>query len=80
MGRDAAAVYDDLAAQLKQASMSFDFPLSTGEVERREFTFPDLEAASGFLYSETARMMFLRALAFYARDENLVPLARVVYN
>ncbi|MBI5840710.1 MAG: alpha/beta fold hydrolase [Chloroflexi bacterium] len=80
MGRDAAAVYDELAAQLKQAPMSFGFPLSTGEVERREFTFPDLEATSGFLYSETARMMFLRALAFYARDENLVPLARVVYN
>jgi pimeloyl-ACP methyl ester carboxylesterase len=80
MGRDAVAVYDDLAAQLKQAPMTFDFPLSTGEVEHREFTFPDLEATSGFLYSETARMMLLRALAFYSRDGTLVPLARVVYN
>lgn len=80
MGRDAVAVYDELAAQLKQESIKFDFPLSTGEVQPREFSFSDLEATSGFLYSETARMMFLRALAAYARDDTLVPLARVVYN
>jgi len=80
MGRDALAVYDKLAAQLKQAPIAFDFPLSTGKVERREFTFSDLEAAAGFLYSETARMMFQRALAAYERDQTLVPLARVAYN
>jgi len=80
MGRDALAVYDGLAARLKQAPLAFDFPLSTGEVERREFTFPDLEATTGYLYSEAARMLFLRALAAYARDDTLVPLARVLYN
>ncbi len=80
MGRDALAVYDELAAQLKQAPISFDFPLSTGGVEQRELTFSDLESTSGFLYSETGRMLFLRALAAYARDNTLVPLARVVYN
>lgn len=80
MGREAVAVYDELAAQLKQAPMTLDFTLSTGEVQQREFTFPDLEATSGFLYSETARMIFLRALAAYARDDTLIPLAHVVYN
>ena len=80
MGLDAVAVYDELAAQLKQAPVIFDFPLSIGGVEQREFTFADLEATSGFLYSETARMMFLRGLASYARDNSLVLLARVAYN
>ena len=80
MGRDAVEVYDELAAQLKQAPMTFDFPLSTGGVVQREFSFAELEATSGFIYSETARMIFLRALAAYARDNTLVPLARVAYN
>ena len=80
MGRDAVAVYDELAAQLKQAPIVYDFPLSTGETEQREFTFSDFESTSGFLYSETARMIFLRGLASYARDGSLVLLARVAYN
>lgn len=80
MGSDAVAVYDDLAARLKESPLSYDFPLSTGEKVQRDFTFADLEATTGFLYSETARMIFLRALAAYARDETLVPLARVLYN
>lgn len=80
MGRDAVAVYDELAAQLKQGPMSFEFPLSTGIVEPREFTLSDLEATSGYLYSESARMVFLRALAAYSRDNTLIPLARVAYN
>ena len=80
MGRDAVAVYDELAAQLKRAPIVYDFPLSTGGTEQREFTFSDLESTSGFLYSETARMIFLRGLAAYARDNSLVLLARVAYN
>lgn len=80
MGKDAVKVYDELAQRLKLAPIVFDFPLSSGGIESREFTFADLEATSGFLYSETARMIFLRALAYYARDNTLVPLARVVYN
>ncbi|MBC7879311.1 MAG: alpha/beta fold hydrolase [Anaerolineales bacterium] len=81
MGGDAVAIYDNLAAQLKQSPKSFEFPLSTGEVEQREFTFTDLEsAASGFIYSETPRMMFLRSLMAYARDGTLVPLARILYS
>ncbi len=80
MGKDAVEVYDELAAKLKQAPIAFDFPLSTGETRQREFSFAELEATSGFIYSETARMIFLRALAAYARDNTLVPLARVAYN
>ncbi len=81
IGGDAVAAYDALASRLKEAPLSFDFPLIAGGVSRRTFTFADLEtAASSFLYSETERMIFLRALAAYARDENLIPLARILYN
>jgi len=80
MGSEAVAVYDALAARLKESPLPFDFPLAAGGVSQREFTFADLEATTGFLYSETARMIFLRALAAYARDGDLVPLARVLYN
>ncbi|MBK9924264.1 MAG: alpha/beta hydrolase [Anaerolineales bacterium] len=80
MGRDALTIYDELSTQLKQAPATFEYTLPNGAVEQREFNFADLESASGFLYSETARMIFLRALASYARDGSLVPLARVVYN
>ncbi|MBV6393239.1 MAG: hypothetical protein KPEEDBHJ_02476 [Anaerolineales bacterium] len=80
MGRDAVVVYDELAAQLKQGPISFNFPLSTGGMDARNFSLADLESTAGFLYSGTMRMIFLRALAAYARDNTLVPLARVVYN
>jgi pimeloyl-ACP methyl ester carboxylesterase len=80
MGRDAVAVYDELAAQLKQGSISFDFPLSTGQVQQREFTLSLLESVAGYLYTESDRMVLLRALAAYSRDQTLVPLARVAYN
>jgi len=81
MGGDAVAAYDALAARLKESPISFDFPLGAGGGSRRTFTFADLEtAAAGFLYDETGRMIFLRALAAYARDGNVVPLARVLYS
>lgn len=81
MGADALAVYDALAARIKQAPLPFDFPLPSGGVATRQFTFSDLEtAAGGYLYSETARMIFLRALAAYARDGSLAPLARLLYD
>jgi hypothetical protein len=74
-------VYEGLATRLKNASLTFEFPLASGKKEKRIFSFSDLEtAASGFLYSENARMIFLRALASYARNGDLVPLARVLYN
>lgn len=81
MGEDAVTVYDGLAALLKQAPQPFDFPLPSGGTASREFTFSDLEtSAAGYLYSEGARMIFLRALASYARSGDLVPLARTLYD
>jgi len=81
MGSDALLVYDTLAANLRQEPQAVDFPLPTGGTASRMFTFSDLEtAASGFLYSEGARMIFLRALASYARDGTLVPMLRLLYN
>ena len=81
MGGDAVVAYDALAASLKSAPLSFSFPLPSGGVADRSFTFGDLEsAASGYMYSESERMLFLRALAVYARNGDLAPMARVLYN
>lgn len=81
MNGDAVTVYDDLAARLKISPLPFEFPLPSGEKETRGFTFSDLEtAASSYMYSETARMIFLRALASYARTGDLVPMARILYD
>ncbi len=81
MGRDAVTVYDDLAARLKISPLPFEFPLPSGKKETRGFTLSDLEtSASSYMYSETARMIFLRALASYARAGDLVPMARVLYD
>jgi pimeloyl-ACP methyl ester carboxylesterase len=81
MGEDALVVYDRLAAQLKASPQAFDFPLPSGGLARRMMTFSDLEAAAaGYLYSETQRMVYLRALAAYAWDGDLVPMARILYD
>ena len=80
-GGDAVAAYNKLSGRLKQSPLDFEFPLPSGAKEKRTFSFADLEAAaSSFMYSETARMIFLRAIAAYSRTEDLVPLARVFYN
>jgi pimeloyl-ACP methyl ester carboxylesterase len=81
MGEDAVAVYENLAARLRASPKPFDFPLPSGGVAQREFILGNLEtAASGYLYSEGARMIFLRALAAYARNGDLAPMARVFYD
>lgn len=91
MNGDAVETYNTLAARLREESLPFDFPLPSGKKAARSFSYSDLEiAASGYVYSETARMIFLRALAAYARDgdssiakhsgQGLVPMARVLYD
>ena len=81
MGEDALAIYDRMAAQLRDSPQAFDFPLPSGGLARRTMSLSDLEtAAGGYLYSETARMIFLRALAAYAWDGNLGLMARVLYD
>lgn len=80
-GGDAVAAYDKLAALLEQGPQPFDFPLPSGGTARRAFNFADLEyAATSYLYSESSRMLFLRALAGYSRSKDLVPLARALYD
>ncbi len=79
-GGDALAAYDDLAARLARAPLPFDFPLPSGGTAHRTFTLADLEAATaGYLYSEGERMILQRAIAAAARDD-LVPLARILYD
>jgi pimeloyl-ACP methyl ester carboxylesterase len=92
-GQDAIAVYNQLSFQLKKplndclgcsaelTPRPFKFPLPAGGIAQRNFSFSDLETgASSYMYSEGARMIFLRALAAYVRNEDLVPLARILYN
>jgi len=80
-GGDAIAAYDRLAARLKNGPLAYDFPLPSGGKASREMTFADLEtAASSYMYSESARMLFLRALAAYSQNEDLAPLARILYD
>jgi pimeloyl-ACP methyl ester carboxylesterase len=80
-GGDAVAAYTKLAEKLKQAPIEFGFPLPSGETAKRTFTFSDLESsASSYMYSESGRMIFIRALVAYSRNADLAPLARVFYN
>ncbi|MGH2621846.1 MAG: alpha/beta fold hydrolase, partial [Anaerolineales bacterium] len=81
LGGDPLAAYDDLAARLADGPLTFEFPLPSDGVAERSLSFADLEtAAASYLYSETARMMFLRALAAAESGGYLVPLARVLYD
>lgn len=80
IGRDAVAVYDELAAQLAKSPATFSFPLPSGGVAERKFTLADLEVAvSNYLYSEATRLLLQRALAAAAQND-LVPLARLLYD
>jgi pimeloyl-ACP methyl ester carboxylesterase len=80
-GGDAIAAYDKLAERLKQSSQQFDFPLPSGGIAKRTFSFADLEyGATSYMYSEATRMIFLRALAAYSRNEDLAPMARILYD
>lgn len=81
LGGDPLAAYEDLATRLADRPLTFEFPLPSGGVAERSFLFADLETATAsYLYSETARMIFLRALAAAESRGDLVPLARVLYD
>jgi pimeloyl-ACP methyl ester carboxylesterase len=80
-GGDAITAYNKLAGRLKQAPISFDFPLPSGKLIQRTFTFADLEtSAASYMYSEAVRMIFLRALVAYSRNEDLAAMARILYS
>jgi pimeloyl-ACP methyl ester carboxylesterase len=81
MGGDAIKAYDNLSAKVAKNPIKFEFPLPSGEVEEREFTLADLETAvTGYLYSETPRTIMLRALAAATTQDDLIPMARVLYD
>lgn len=81
MDGDAIVAYEKLTARVAEGPVKFNFPLPTGEVEEREFTLADLETAvSGYLYSEAPRTIMLRALASATTQDDLTPMARVLYD
>ncbi len=80
MDGDAIAAYDTLAAKLSKKPISFKFTLPNGRVRDRKFTLSDLEyVAASQMYGESDRMMFVRALAAYTANGDIVPLARLLY-
>lgn len=77
---DAVAAYDKLTAQLSHGPISFKFPLPQGGFANRKFTLTNLEfVTASQMYNESDRMIFTRALATYASNNNIVPLARLLY-
>ena len=77
---DAIAVYDKLAAKLSKGPIAFRYPLPEGGFAKRQFTLSNLEyVATSQLYGESDRMMFNRALAAYASNADIIPLARLLY-
>ena len=69
--------YDQLLALLAEGPLTAQYPLPSGGFEERTFGLGDLEVvASGQMYSEDDRMMFLRALAAHSGRGDLVPAAQ----
>ena len=68
--------YDQLLALLVEGPLTAQYPLATGGFEERTFGLGDLEVvASGQMYSEDDRMMFLRALAAQAAGVTWCPFS-----
>ena len=78
-GGPAGDAYDRLYGQLLEGPLSADFPLPDGTTTSRSLGLGDLETiATGHLYEEYDRMLFLRALSAWGRDGDLVPLLRLL--
>lgn len=79
-GGNPLGAYDKLAAQLKAGYLKYAFPMPDGTKVNRRYKYADLSAtAEDQMYGEGGRMMFVRALAAYKRDGDIVPLARLLY-
>lgn len=77
---DAIAAYDALVLELSNHPIFFRFPLPEGGFDKRRFTLSDLEyVASSQITNESDRMIFIRALAAYAANSDIIPLARLLY-
>jgi pimeloyl-ACP methyl ester carboxylesterase len=78
-GKDAVAVYDDLAAKLADKPVDYQFPLKNGERVNGKFTFNQFEYTASYqMYSLSARMMFLKALAA-TQQGDFIPMMRLMY-
>lgn len=78
-GKDAVAVYDELAARVADKPLDYEFPLVDGKTAKGTFTFNQLEYTTAYqMYSLTGRMIFLRALAAAHRGD-LIPMLRLMY-
>ena len=79
-GKDAVAVYDELAAKVADTPIDYEFPLAKGEKTKGAFTFNQLEYTAAYqMYSLTGRMMFLKALAS-ANNGDIIPMMRLMYH
>ena len=79
MGRDAAAVYADLAARLVRGPIPVSYPGADGRTTPRNLTSGLFDASAFYaLYSPEGRAEFLRALAAAERG-NLVPMLQLGY-
>ncbi|MBK8782675.1 MAG: alpha/beta fold hydrolase [Anaerolineales bacterium] len=79
-GKDAVAVYDDLATKLADKPIDYEYPLASGETVKGKFTFNQLEyTASSQMYSLVGRMTFLKALAA-TQQGDFIPMMRLMYN
>ncbi|MEX1134829.1 MAG: alpha/beta fold hydrolase [Acidimicrobiia bacterium] len=80
MGDDPGTAYDTLAALLSEGPLTAEYPLANGTSEERSFGLAELEiVASGQMYGETDRMLFIRALAAHSGRGDVVPLLRLLY-
>ncbi len=76
----AEAAYDALARQLGKAPIPVDFPLSTGQTDKRMMTAALLETNAFYaLYGPDGRVAFLRTLAAAHRGD-MVPMLRLAYS
>ncbi|NMC12339.1 MAG: alpha/beta hydrolase, partial [Chloroflexi bacterium] len=81
IGRDAVEAYNQLSAKVAKSPVKFKFPLPSGETVEREMSLADLETAvTGYLYSEMPRTILLRALAAATTQNDLAPMARMLYD
>ncbi len=72
--------YDQLLSLVVEGPLTARFPLPSGRFAERTFGQGDLDVvASGQMYSEDDRMMFLRALGAYSGRGDLVPMLRLLY-
>jgi len=79
MGASAASVYDRLAAKLRAAPMTVNYPLGSGGFAQRPMNVAILEDEAFYaLYGPDSRAEFLRALAASTHDD-LVPLLSLGY-